>query len=155
MAIYFSIAIPPVRRKKQPMKQPLLAVRAFVLDRFGRILLLKRKNTEHGNGRWSLPGGKVEYNQSPEECLIAEVKEETDLTLTAPRFLFYQNSPPKKGGSLHCVNLYFEGKARGRTKINRESSAFKWVTIEEALRFRPVFGGEEAIIRYGEFDALA
>jgi 8-oxo-dGTP diphosphatase len=130
------------------MKQPLLSVRAIVLDRHGRILLLKRKNTEHGNGKWSLPGGKVEYNQSPERSIVVEVGQETGLHLVKPAFLFYQNSPPGRHGSLHCVNLYFEGTSRGKVTINRESSEFAWVSPDEALRLRPVFGGVEAIRRY-------
>ena len=130
------------------MQQPLLTVRAFIRDQYGRILLLKRTNTAHGNGKWVLPGGKIEYNQSPEQSIIAEVKEETGLLLVKPRFLFYQNSPPEKDGSLHCIILYFDGKTRGQIKVNRESSEFLWVSLKEALHFRPAFGGGEAIRRY-------
>ena len=31
---------------------------------------------------WDLPAGKLENNETPEECLIREVKEETGFTLT-------------------------------------------------------------------------
>jgi 8-oxo-dGTP diphosphatase len=33
---------------------------------------------------WNGVGGKVEDNESPEECVIREVKEETGLTITKP-----------------------------------------------------------------------
>lgn len=127
---------------------PLLTVRAFIKDQSGRILLLKRANSIAGNGRWVLPGGKVDYLQSPEESIVAEVKEETGLTFIKPRFLFYQNSLPEKDAPRHALIIYFDGSCKGKTLINRESSDFAWVTIKKALAYKPVFHGVEAINRY-------
>jgi 8-oxo-dGTP diphosphatase len=129
---------------------PLLTVRAFVKDQYGRILLLKRANSIAGNGRWVLPGGKVDYLQSPEESIVAEVKEETGLSFENYCFLFYQNSLPGKDAPSHSLILYFEGTGRGKTQINRESSELIWVSPGEALKYDPVFHGVEAISRYIE-----
>jgi len=43
------------------------------------------------------------------------------------------------------VNLYFRCTAVGAVTLNEESSAFVWVTLEEALGYKPVFGAEAAI----------
>ena len=45
----------------------------------------KKKNDANG-GKWIGVGGKIEENESPDEALIREVKEETGLTLTSYRF---------------------------------------------------------------------
>ena len=42
---------------------------------------VKKKN-DINEGKWIGVGGHVEYQESPEECLVREVKEETGLTLT-------------------------------------------------------------------------
>lgn len=41
-----------------------------------------KKQNDLNEGKWVGVGGKFEENESPEECLLREVKEETGLTLT-------------------------------------------------------------------------
>ncbi|MBP3435673.1 MAG: 8-oxo-dGTP diphosphatase [Clostridia bacterium] len=56
----------------------------YIHDGQGRTLLLHRikKNQDLNHDKWIGVGGKFEENESPEECLIREVLEETGLTLT-------------------------------------------------------------------------
>ncbi|SFD57637.1 NUDIX domain-containing protein [Actinopolyspora alba] len=55
-------------------------VGAVVHDRHGRLLLIKRAN-DPGQGKWSLPGGKVEENEDDEAALRRELAEETGLSV--------------------------------------------------------------------------
>lgn len=50
----------------------------------GKVLLLHRTKKENdlNEGMWIGIGGKFEENESPEECVLREVREETGLTLT-------------------------------------------------------------------------
>lgn len=50
-------------------------------------LMLHRTKKEHdiNEGKWIGVGGKFEPDETPEECLLREVKEETGLTLTGFR----------------------------------------------------------------------
>jgi ADP-ribose pyrophosphatase YjhB (NUDIX family) len=48
---------------------------AIILDEQDRVLLCHRRDYD----LWNLPGGGVEANESPWECVIREVKEETGL----------------------------------------------------------------------------
>lgn len=52
---------------------------AAILVRDGRVLLVKR-NIEPGLGLWSLPGGFIEENETVEEAVVREVREETGLS---------------------------------------------------------------------------
>ena len=58
------------------------------LEEKGRYLLLHRnkKARDENMGKWIGVGGKFLPGESPEECLLREVKEETGLTLTRWRF---------------------------------------------------------------------
>ena len=54
----------------------------------GRCLMLHRVKKEHDLNRdkWIGIGGKFEDKESPEDCLLREVREETGLTLTDYRY---------------------------------------------------------------------
>ena len=58
------------------------------IENKGKYLMLHRvkKKNDINEGKWIGVGGHVEYQESPEECLVREVKEETGLTLTSYRF---------------------------------------------------------------------
>ena len=58
------------------------------LEREDKYLILHRTKKEHDeNGdKWIGVGGKFEPGESPLECVQREVKEETGLTMTNPRF---------------------------------------------------------------------
>ena len=53
-----------------------------------KYLLLHRtkKKDDPNEGKWIGVGGHIEDGESPEECLLREVKEETNLTLTSYRY---------------------------------------------------------------------
>jgi ADP-ribose pyrophosphatase YjhB (NUDIX family) len=63
-----------------PQAQPdgILAVGAVVLDREGRVLLIRRAHPPSA-GAWTLPGGRVEPGESTEAAIVREVMEETAL----------------------------------------------------------------------------
>lgn len=52
---------------------------AIIVDEQQRILITQRPfHVPHG-GSWEFPGGKLEYNETPESALIREIKEEVGL----------------------------------------------------------------------------
>ncbi|MEI7579682.1 MAG: NUDIX domain-containing protein [bacterium] len=52
----------------------------------GEILLVKRKD-DPAKGLWDLPGGFVEFDETLEESIQREIKEELGLTLTNIKYL--------------------------------------------------------------------
>jgi 8-oxo-dGTP diphosphatase len=50
------------------------------------MLYRNKKNNDCNGGKWIGVGGKIEENESPDEALVREVKEETGLTLTRSAF---------------------------------------------------------------------
>ncbi len=58
------------------------------IEKDEKYLMLHRvkKQNDCNKDKWIGVGGKFEAGESPEECLLREVKEETGLTLTSYRF---------------------------------------------------------------------
>lgn len=58
---------------------PLIpCVGAIVRDEVGRLLMIRRGHAPAA-GLWSVPGGRIEDGETPEEAIIREVYEETGL----------------------------------------------------------------------------
>ncbi len=56
-----------------------LPVACAILQQNGRILALRRSSGNSMAGKWEFPGGKIEAGETPEACLIRELKEELEL----------------------------------------------------------------------------
>ena len=63
---------------------PKVDVRAFVV-RDGTEVLLVRENTD--GGRWTLPGGWADVNETPSEAVAREVREESGYAVRVVRLL--------------------------------------------------------------------
>ncbi|NOR83711.1 MAG: NUDIX domain-containing protein [Ardenticatenales bacterium] len=59
----------------------ILATLCYALND-GQVLLLHR-NKEPNKGLWVAPGGKMRFDESPEECAVRELWEETGLRARA------------------------------------------------------------------------
>jgi 8-oxo-dGTP diphosphatase len=59
---------------------PVCAVGAFIFDAQHRVLVIQR-GTPPGEGLWSVPGGKLEANETLAQAVAREVREETGLVV--------------------------------------------------------------------------
>ncbi len=106
---------------------PKVDVRAFILDA-DRVLLCREDADE---GRWTLPGGWADVNESPSEAVVREVEEETGYGVKPLRLLAVLDRE-KQGHCppfpCHVYKLFFEcaitgGMAR-KTPESSESAFF-------------------------------
>ncbi len=61
--------------RAEAARKPLV-VTAAIIENDGKILIAKRKEGWRFAGKWEFPGGKIEPNETPEECLRRELREE-------------------------------------------------------------------------------
>lgn len=47
-----------------------------IIEHNGKILIAKRKKKDR---EWEFPGGKIDEGETPEACLVREIKEELDI----------------------------------------------------------------------------
>lgn len=107
----------------------------------GKILLVRHRK---GNRQyWVLPGGRLEYGETFEECAVREIKEETGLEVEVVRFLFLSEAiAPDR--SRHIVNVYLKAKVTGGVlQVGNEPvlAGVDFISIDELERltlFPPV-----------------
>jgi 8-oxo-dGTP diphosphatase len=59
-------------------ENPLPSAAALVRNERGEVLLVKR-GVEPGRGKWALPSGFIEIDETPEKACLRELEEETGL----------------------------------------------------------------------------
>ncbi|CZR60791.1 related to ADP-ribose pyrophosphatase [Phialocephala subalpina] len=69
-----------------------------------RFLMGKRKNA-HGAGTYALPGGHLEFGETPEKCAAREVLEETGLRVSNIQFMTATNDIMEADGK-HYITLF-------------------------------------------------
>jgi len=63
-----------------------IKVTAGVIIDNGKVLITRRAPNENHAGGWEFPGGKMETDESPEECLVRELKEELNISVNINKF---------------------------------------------------------------------
>ena len=87
---------------------PVSAVGGLVVDDRNRLLLVRRAR-DPGKGLWGLPGGFVDADETIEEALRREVREETELELASFRYLMSgPNHYNYRGIVAPVIDLFYE-----------------------------------------------
>ncbi|MFE6387650.1 NUDIX hydrolase [Nocardiopsis dassonvillei] len=91
----------------------------------GKVLVIKRAD----DGRWVPPGGVLELNETPEQCVVREVREETGIEVKPIRLTgVYKNM------NLGVVSLCFLCEpVCGELQTSNESTIVTWLTSKEAI----------------------
>lgn len=65
----------------------ILVVTCAVIEKEGKILIARRRSGDHMGGKWEFPGGTVEGDETPEQCLRRELKEELGVDIGVDEFI--------------------------------------------------------------------
>lgn len=114
-------------------KLHIVAVVAVIRNNLGKYLVLKRSEKEIAYpGLYTFPGGKVEDNDTIEETLINEVKEEANLDLKPGKILLKDKSFIRPDDQTAKVFSYLcEVENSDNVKISDDFTDYKWVSFED------------------------
>lgn len=117
--------------------QPVVGVGAIIVCN-GKILLEKRRS-EPGRGKWSVPGGLVELGESTEQAVIREVKEETGLDVENPELIDVVNNIIfDENGKIeyHFIIVdYFVKLRGGELNAADDAEELKWVALDDVEKY--------------------
>jgi len=106
----------------------MLNVSCAIILFHDKILATQRSETMDLPLKWEFPGGKVEANESAEEALIREIKEELDLEITILRPL----SPNIHAYSNKVIRLIpFICQIEDSNLVLKEHLNYRWLTKNE------------------------
>lgn len=106
----------------------MIEVVAGILRSADKVLIAKRGNNKDLAGFWEFPGGKIETDESPEEALIREFKEEFDVELRVQEE-FHQNIFEYPSKTIQLKSYFAESSSENFTL--KEHEKVEWVAINE------------------------
>lgn len=115
------------------MVRKLVVAAAIVddLENPTRMLVARRSKPAEIAGRWEFPGGKAETDESPEEGLHREIREELGVEINRGREIV----GPDDGGwnitDRHVMRLWFATVAYGEPQPLIEHDLLEWSDLSE------------------------
>lgn len=121
----------------------------YLENQAGEYLMLHRvkKKNDINHDKWIGVGGKFEPGESPEECLLREVREETGLTLTDYRFRGIITFVAE-GCETEYIYLYTAGGWTGEM-IECDEGDLEWVR-KDRVPDLPIWEGDRIFFRLME-----
>ncbi len=123
-------------------ENPLPSVAALVRNQANELLLVKR-GVPPGIGRWALPSGFMEIEESPEKACLRELTEETNLRGKIERLLGVYTQPSRIYKRVLIVA--YEVQARGKLRAGSDSKDAKFFPIDDLPKIP--FSSHQQIIR--------
>ncbi len=118
----------------------------------GQTLMLhriKRRNDMHA-GKWNGLGGKLLPGESPEECVVREVYEESGLRLYEPDLRGVLTFPSFSDGEDWYTFVYVGRRFSGEL-IESEEGVLSWID-DDKLTSLPLWEGDPVFLRWLEQD---
>ena len=103
---------------------------ALIIDDQTRLFAAQRSSLMSLPEKWELPGGKVEPNETPEQCLIREIKEELNIEIEIIKEL-ESNTHNYTSFTIKLIPFIVK-RINGEITL-KEHADFKWLNTNEFL----------------------
>lgn len=124
-----------------------LATLCYVIDKeANKTLMIHRvkKRNDYHEGKWNGLGGKFNKGESPEDCVIREVKEEAGLVIISPRLHGFISFPNFDGKDDWYVFIFTAEKYSGKL-IDSHEGNLEWIPNEK-LRDLNLWDGDKIFL---------
>jgi 8-oxo-dGTP diphosphatase len=106
---------------------PLLTVDCVIVDRLGRVLLIKRANAPF-KGQYALPGGFVDLDETVENACLREVLEETQVKIRRPQLVGIYSEPGRDPRGATVSIAYAARVSSTKAEAGDDAAAAEWVS---------------------------
>ena len=110
------------------MTKKIIEVVGAAIIKEDKVLVMQRSNQMTLPGMWEFPGGKVEANETEQEALIREIKEELSVTINILDYI-NEASYDYEFGTVQ-LKVYTAEIISGQIALEEHSDG-KWVTADE------------------------
>ena len=117
-------------------------VAAIIENNDGDILIAKRNSKKSQGGLWEFPGGKIEKNESADDAIKREIKEELNMDIEINKWLIEKRHEyPEKTINLILCSAKWIG---GELDLSEHEDS-KWIKKEDIFNFQFADADKEII----------
>jgi 8-oxo-dGTP diphosphatase len=114
-----------------------------IIRKKGMILICQRKKGDRYELKWEFPGGKLNANETIEQCLRRELREELSIEIHSIERIQAETSYYEDGGFFHvsyCFVSSFDNEPQ-----NNVFEEIRWISLDE-LKAMDVLDGNRSFI---------
>jgi ADP-ribose pyrophosphatase YjhB (NUDIX family) len=120
-------------RCRQPVYENAIPATCIIVSSPPDHVLLVKRNIEPKFGHWCLPGGFMELGETPEQCALRELEEETGLTGRIEMLLGAASTPNRQYGNVLMLGFLvtrISGSIRPGGDVS-EATYFRYEALPE------------------------
>jgi 8-oxo-dGTP diphosphatase len=107
-------------------------VTAAIITHDRKVLIAKRKANDQQAGKWEFPGGKIRKDETPQQCLAREMREEFGIEVMVGDFfaesIYHYEDQSIRLMAFHAV------WTKGNISLNAHAE-FRWVSVDQINKF--------------------
>ena len=119
------------------MKLLFIPVASGVIVKNNKILIGLRAEGDSGAGMWEFPGGKIELNESSEDAIKRELREELDIEATVNQKIMKYSHRFKN--TIYEISFFEINKFTGSIKKNVHDD-LQWIELTSLKKYQFISG---------------
>ena len=128
------------------MKKKDIYVSAVALiDWQGKVLISSRSENQILHNFWEFPGGKLKTNESPDDAIIREIKEELSLDINK-KSLKPLSFNTYTYDEFHAIIFFYICRSWKGTPISKKNQKILWVEIDKLKKYKFLAGSNKFVL---------
>ena len=115
-----------------------------LVDWQGKVLITLRSEDKNLSNFWEFPGGKIKNNESPDDAIIREIKEELSLDINKKSLnpLSFNTYTYEE---FHAVIFFYICRSWKGTPLSKNKQKILWIEIDKLKNYKFLPGSNKFV----------
>ena len=116
-----------------------------LIDWQGKALISLRSENQILPNFWEFPGGKIKNNESPDDAIIREIKEELSLDINK-KSLKPLSFNTYTYDEFHAIIFFYICRSWKGTPVSKKNQKILWVKIDKLKKYKFLAGSNKFVL---------
>ena len=120
-----------------------------LVDWEGKVLITLRSEDKNLSNFWEFPGGKIKNNESPDDAIIREIKEELSLDINK-KSLKPLSFNTYTYDEFHAIIFFYICRSWKETPVSKKNQKTLWVEIDKLKKYKFLPGSNKFVLELND-----